>query len=302
MFVGLFTMLIPVLCGAGLAWGLSRRPVEVLDQDDRDLVCRLRRRAQVSLLVGTLAGAVAAYAVAWGVPDVLLSGLGVGAAVAPLVGASVLLLCLCVAELTTPHVRSAVRTASLGTRRLGDVLDARSRVAAMAGVGLLTTLLAIGWLMGDPDDLGRAGRTLATQCGSFAQARGPWPGSFYGAPMLLALVVVVLTAVATLVAITRRARTSAATVAGDDAVRRAAGRRVLLTTAAVTLFSSVPVGLLMASALLALDCRPDWYPVLGTALLAVCALAGLVGAACFGSAVVGPRIVVRHDRATRTSR
>ncbi len=156
--------------------------------------------------------------------------------------------------------------------------------------------------MGDPDDLGRAGRTLATQCGSLAQARGPWPGSFYGGPMLLALVVVVVTAVATLLAITRRARTSAATVAGDDAVRRAAGRRVLLTTAAVTLFSSVPVGLLMASALLALDCRPDWYPVLGTVLLAVCALAGLVGAACFGSAVVGPRIVVRHDRATRTSR
>ncbi|KRF01435.1 hypothetical protein ASG88_08150 [Nocardioides sp. Soil777] len=297
MFVGLFTVLIPVLCGAGLAWGLSRRPVEVLDQDDRDLVCRLRRRAQVSLLVGLVAGTAVAIGTTWALP-----GPGVGAAIAPLVGASVLLLCLCVAELTTPHVRSSVRTASLGTRRLGDVLDARSRAAAAAGVGLLATLLAIGWLLGDPDGLGRAGRTLATQCGSFAQARGPWPGSFYAVPMLLALVVVVVTAVATLLAITRRARTSAATVAGDDAVRRAAGRRVLLTTAAVTLFSSVPVGLLMASALLALDCRPDWYPVLGTVLLAVCALAGLVGAACFGSAVVGPRIVVRQDTTTTASR
>lgn len=298
MFVGLFTVLIPVLCGAGLAWGLSRRPVEVLDQDDRDLVCLLRRRAQVALLVGAVAGAVAAFAVTWGAPD----GLGVGAATAPLVGASVLLLCLCAAELTTPHVRSSVRTASLGTRRLGDVLDARSRVAAVAGTAVLAGLLTIGWLMGDPDDLGRGGRSLATQCGSFSQARGPWPGSFYAGPMLVALVVVLACAVATLVAITRRARTSAATVAGDDAVRRAAARRVLLTTAAVTLFAAVPVGLLMASALLELDCRPDWYPVLGTVLLAVCAVSGLVGAACAGSAAIGPRIVVRQDRATRTSR
>ncbi|MEW2634922.1 hypothetical protein AB0903_25565 [Streptomyces sp. NPDC048389] len=54
--------------------------------------------------------------------------------------------------------------------------------AAQAAV--LVVLLAGAWAAGSPDDLGRAGRALTVVCPGGTESPGPWPGSYYGLPLL----------------------------------------------------------------------------------------------------------------------
>jgi len=56
--------------------------------------------------------------------------------------------------------------------------------ATAAATVLLVLVLGMTTAAGSPDDLGRAGRTLARQCSALVgTAVGPWPGSFYTAPL-----------------------------------------------------------------------------------------------------------------------
>jgi hypothetical protein len=129
-----------------------------------------------------------------------LAGLGVGigvgivAAQLDVLGRGLMLavpLCaLCVlvgvviGELRITAPRGPVRSAGLEVRRIRDYLPRRlTRVVAAATV-LLVLVLGMTTAAGSPDDLGRAGRTLARQCSALVgTAVGPWPGSFYTAPL-----------------------------------------------------------------------------------------------------------------------
>ncbi len=76
-----------------------------------------------------------------------------------------------------------------------------------------------------PDDLGRAGRSLATTCGpGCTGSRGPWPGSFYTVPLAVGLLLVLVLAVVAARAVVRRPRNGADpdVVRLDDVARRRA--------------------------------------------------------------------------------
>lgn len=293
--MNLFVVIVPILAGASLGWALSRRPVEVLDRPDAEVVCGLRRRARLASLAGLLLG-VAGIALLVALAPHFGDHLGIGAALTPMVGIGVLLIALCLAELTTPSGTGPVRSASLSTRRLGDYVSPAPVRLAVAGPLLLTVMLLTGWALGDPDDAGRAGRALATTCGATGQSHGPWPGSFYAIPMLIGLAIILVTSVVTLRSVVQRSRSSADDQAGDDRVRAEAVRRVLLVTASVGFIATVPVAVLMGAAVFALDCRPGWYPALGVACVLAGTIGALLGAGCLGSAMAAPRVVRRDLR------
>ncbi|MFI1368189.1 hypothetical protein [Streptomyces griseochromogenes] len=91
-------------------------------------------------------------------------------------------------RLTAP-ARGAVRTAGLAPRRVRDYVPLRTTwllaVLAVALVALLTTAGAVA----SPDDLGRAGRQLTLTCDGMTETHSPWPGLYYGLPMLASLAV-----------------------------------------------------------------------------------------------------------------
>lgn len=202
-----------------------------------------------------------------------LAGLGVGigvgivAAQLDVLGRGLMLavpLCaLCVlvgvviGELRITAPRGPVRSAGLEVRRIRDYLPRRlTRVVAAATV-LLVLVLGMTTAAGSPDDLGRAGRTLARQCSALVgTAVGPWPGSFYTAP----LATVVL----------------AGLVLAGVALRRQAAESVV---AGVGLLVAVPlagVSFFAAQALSNVDCAPvSWRVAAGALGLLVPALAVL---------------------------
>ena len=85
--------------------------------------------------------------------------------------------------------RSSVRAASLTPRRVRDYVPPRMTVLLLVLAVALLALLAIAGAVATPDDLGRAGRQLALTCGGVTEGRGPWPGFYYGVPILAALAV-----------------------------------------------------------------------------------------------------------------
>ncbi|MEU9989006.1 hypothetical protein AB0E10_19840 [Streptomyces sp. NPDC048045] len=89
----------------------------------------------------------------------------------------------------TPPARGAVRTAGLAPRRVRDYVPPRLTRLLVALAGALVVLLAAAGAVASPDDLGRAGRTLTLTCRGMTQSNGPWPGFFYGLPMLVSLAV-----------------------------------------------------------------------------------------------------------------
>ena len=252
--------------------------------DDRDLgaACADGRRCRCSW---DLAAPSSAIDVAWAVPGAGRSGPRSPRWSAP----ASLLLCLCVAELTDParpvlradrvprHPPSGRRPGrpepgggDLRRRAAGD--PAPDRVAdgrpgrprpgrADAGHAVRVARAGARPVAGSST----AGRCSSRSSSWWSPRWRPWWRSRAGR------------------------RTSAATVAGDDAVRRAAGRRVLLTTAGVTLCSSVagrPAdGLRPAGPRLA---GPTGTRSSATALLAVCAPGGLVGAGLLRLGSRGP--------------
>ncbi|EST30859.1 hypothetical protein [Streptomyces roseochromogenus] len=90
--------------------------------------------------------------------------------------------------LTAP-ARGAVRTAGLQPRRVRDYAPPRmTSLLAVLAVALVA-LLATAGAVASPDELGRAGRQLALTCNGVTEAHGPWPGLYYGLPVLASLAV-----------------------------------------------------------------------------------------------------------------
>ncbi|MEV5979902.1 hypothetical protein [Streptomyces sp. NPDC052114] len=201
-------------------------------------------RARVDLYArwaGLAAGAAAAWAVAS--RD---DGLGVGILYAiPAFGlcavAGVLL-----GDALTPPPRGPVRSAGLTPRRARDYVPHRVLRFLAAQALALVALLAVAAAVAAPDDQGRAGRSLSATCQGLTQTVGPWPGLFYGAPVLASLAVGTAACAWSLRRIARRP--------SEEQPRR---DRALAITAAWGLLVSTPLlgaATFAASSLLSLDC------------------------------------------------
>lgn|SRR5665647_890177 len=240
-----------VVVGTFIGW--SRRRTIVIDPAARNVLVRLRRRSWSSVLLGVLIGAATATALL-GTVNVDLGRL---ASVAPAAGG----------------------------------VDGRAATVATAMFAALATALGLGWLMGDPDDMGRPGRSISTVCQTTGSGAGPWPGSFYAGPMLIAAGLLGLATIATVMASANRPRVGATSPQTDTLLRRASTRQILLVSAAAAAGSLMPVAGLMAMLLLGLSCRPWWYVPLGVFWGIVVVIASGVAAASLGTALWGPRLV-----------
>ncbi|MGW6530963.1 hypothetical protein [Streptomyces venezuelae] len=191
------------------------------------------------------AGLAAGAAAAWAIVS-RDDGLGIGILYAiPAFGlcavAGVLL-----GDALTPPPRGPVRSAGLTPRRARDYVPPRTTRLLVAQALTLLTLLVAAAVMASPDDQGRAGRTLSATCQGMTQTVGPWPGLFYGAPVLATLAIGTVACAWSLRRIARRP--------SEEQPRR---DRALAITAAWGLLVSTPLlgtTTFAAGALLGLDC------------------------------------------------
>ncbi|KOG09255.1 hypothetical protein [Streptomyces viridochromogenes] len=88
--------------------------------------------------------------------------------------------------LTAPR-RGAVRTAGLTPRRVRDYVPPRMTVLLLGLAAALIVLLITAASVASRDDLGRAGRAFTVTCGGVTHSHTPWPGLYYGLPVLASL-------------------------------------------------------------------------------------------------------------------
>lgn len=126
-----------------------------------------------------------------------------------------------VGELTWPRPTGAVRRAVLTRRTTADVAPRLLRRSTWAwATGLVVVLVACGAV--SPD-----GRSVARAWEGGGGAAGPFPGWFYGVPLLVAALVVLLAAEGVLRLVARRPAVTDAAPAWDLALRRLSAHRVL---------------------------------------------------------------------------
>lgn len=270
--MGALVLLLPVLVVLVVSITARSRPAAPVLPAAADLTSwrRVRHRAAVRLAVGVPLAGLAGWATArW-------DSLGRGAAVAVPVACVVVLAAVVAGEVGIRPSRTPARTASLRVRRRVDYLPHRLVVAVAAAAGVLLVLLVATTVGGSADDLGRAGRSLQSSCGS----AGPWPGSFYAAPLALAVTAGLVLTAAGVHQLTRRPRlgTVASSDAADDALRRLAGRRIVAACGVLVAVPLLGVALTAGADLLRVSCQPPSWQVFGWALLGVAAAAvGLLG-------------------------
>lgn len=155
-----------------------------------------------------------------------------------------------VGELTWPRPTGRVRRATLRPRRVADVAPAGMRRVAWTWFGLLTVTLVLGGLTAASD-----GRSVGVERADWAASAGPYPGWFYGIPLLVAAALVVLGQEAVLRLVTRRPAVADAAEEWDRDLRRLSAHRVLrgtqlvlgLTTGAVLVLAGMTLQTLGAS-------------------------------------------------------
>lgn len=196
-----------------------RRRLVAIDERTYPQLADLRRTAQGARLVSILLGLGLAVFTA------SLGSLGRGLMLAPIVFAAVLVVGALVGDLLS---RGAARSpgspsAGLERRRVLDYLPRGLSLAVAVATTTLAGLLFAGWATASTDDAGRAGRMLArcTADGSTCAGAGPYPGSFYAIPLLVAVAaVLMLAAVALVVAVGRPRGADPEVVRVDDVIRR----------------------------------------------------------------------------------
>ncbi|WP_298804565.1 hypothetical protein [uncultured Pseudokineococcus sp.] len=144
------------------------------------------RRAARRTLAWRWGGAVLGAVAAWSVAGA--GTLGRGPMLAPAAFGLVLLAGVLAGELLVRPRRRGRRSAALSVRRVRDVVPRRTVALVVAAAVVLLVLLATTTALGSPDDLGRAGRSLTGSCSpSTSFGVGPWPGSYYAAPLAAAV-------------------------------------------------------------------------------------------------------------------
>lgn len=285
----LVVCVVAVAVGAGVGW--TRRRVVVVDPPARSVLVRLRARSSAAVLAGLVLGGLTATAMLL-VPDGTLGRL---ASMAPTAGGIVAVLVVAIAELTTPHLEGDARTASLESRRRRDAVDVPAAVLALGTFLTLALALGVGWAMGSADDMGRPGRAIVASCGATSSGAGPWPGSFYGAPMLSVTGVLAVATVVAVAAVAQRPRVGATSLETDTRLRKASSGQILRVSTAAAAGALVPVAGLMSSEVLGLACRPWWSLPFGILAGIVMLLAAGLAAGCLGTALWGPRLVDRAE-------
>ncbi len=167
-----------------------------------------------------------------------------------------------------PSRPAGVRTASLAPRRVADYLQGQVAIAVVGLTTVHVATLLLTTATASADDLGRAGRQVAAQCGSTGSAAGPYPGSFYSVPLGLVLLATGVAAVTALLVVVRRPRGFAPDEVGDDVLRVRSTTRVLAASGAAVAASHAGVAFFASTALLRMDCRSVWMAPVGWLLLA----------------------------------
>lgn len=225
----------------------------------------MSRRIAASRWGGVAVGALVAYLA------MSSEALGRGVLLAAPLFAVCVLLGVVLGELSVRAPDGAVRHAALEVRRVRDYLPGGLSRAVAAAVCWLTGLLLATTAAGSADDLGRAGRSLFRQCGAISsESRGPWAGSFYTAPLAMALLLGVALTVVALRRIVQRPRPADVTgrSARDDVSRQRAAEAVVGACGVMITVPLIGVSSVTAIGLLGISCRPSWWTVTGWVLAA----------------------------------
>ena len=195
-------------------------------------------------------------------------------------------------DVAVPKLRQGVLLPSQGTFSQLLTRPGKTEATARPSSGpkvtpLMTTASA------STDDLGRAGRQIAAQCGNTGSAAGPYPGSFYSVPLTLLLLAIGLATAAALMAVVRRPRDFAPDDIGDDELRHRSTTRVLAAAGAAVAASHLGIAFFAGTALLRLDCQRAWMGPAAWALVASVPAALLVLGWC---------LVLTLDPSTQTTR
>lgn len=224
----------------------------------------------LGLLIAVLLTDPDAFGPLGDVVALLMPAYGVGTMIAPAGFGLGVLLGVAAGETIARAPRpSGPRTASLQPRSLTGYLPRESSYAVGIGLALLAATLLLGTLTAQEDGSLGGMRAIGCQTETFAQARGPYPGSYYAVPLVIMLGTVLLTALAAAAAVVRRPRGLAPTDAGDDELRRRS-TTVIVAAVGVTVGASLTgIAGTAASGLLGLseDCAPAWMPVVGWLLV-----------------------------------
>jgi hypothetical protein len=149
-------------------------------------------------------------------------------------------------EATWPRPSGTVRRAPLTRRTVRDVVPALAgwlRRAARGWAALtLVTLVACGTAPGD-------GRGISRSFPGGAASSGPFPGWYFGVPLVAAVVVVLLAAEGVLRLVAHRPSVADADPAWDMALRRLSAHRVLRGTQLVLGWTAAGVLLVAGAAL-----------------------------------------------------
>lgn len=167
-----------------------------------------------------------------------------------------------------PPRPSGVRTASLGSRRVLHYLPQPLTVAVTGVTALHLATLAVTTATASTDDMGRAGRQVAAQCGQVGNAAGPYPGSSYSAPLALLLLVIALATATALTAVVRRPLGFAPDDVVDDVLRQRSAIRIVAAAGAAVAASHAGIAFFAGTALLRMDCQRAWMGPVGWLLVA----------------------------------
>ena len=269
----------------GLVVALLRRVVVTVGVNEHSGAVQIARHTRRWRVVGLLLGGVAAVLLL--TLGQRVDALGRATALAPTVLGVGVLLGTIAGELTARPSVGVRRSAAVETRTLRAILPRGRAVVLAVSTALLGGALAIGAAWGSADDLGRAGRVLSERCtvvdpelGAVlvGGSRGPWPGSFYALPLVVALLVLAALVALALRAIVTRPRPELDSRGLDTMLRRWSVGNVL-TAATVTVLGTLgPVALLMVAALSGMRCDA------GVAQTVVAWTAAVVGPLATGAA------------------
>lgn len=126
-----------------------------------------------------------------------------------------------VGEATWPRPAGQLRRATLVRRTARDVAPLRLRAVTWGWAALGTVALLAGGLASD------GGRAISRTFPAGSASSGPFPGWYFGVPLLVAVVVVLLTAEGVLRRVATRPAVAGADPAWDLALRRLSAHRVL---------------------------------------------------------------------------
>ncbi|MCK7643343.1 hypothetical protein M0E78_10575 [Corynebacterium sp. P6145] len=272
----------------GIAGAVSIRFVRRRGVPDGDAVAiespvleRYRRWIMGGVVVGSITALLGIL---------LVTGLGLGLVLAPMVFAVVVLTTSALAVATIRPRQGARRQAPLATRTLRSTAGTTDLTVALTTVVVTVVVLVTGTLAGSPDDLGRQGRALTVFCdmddGLHVISSSPWPGSWYSLPLLIVLAICTLIGLGALILATKRPVLP--DLEADASFRRIAGHTVTCTLTFTAAVTGAPIAFRMLSAYPDCAGTPTFlWAIAAAGGLLVCSAVyavGQVGAALAGRA------------------